>query len=120
MTQGSSGDRRSSHRFDKAFPVYLTGDGGIWRGIARNISTGGMFIETREPQPIGGRLTVSFADDESGVEMSARAEVRFQCVLEYGGRGGPMALRGMGVRFTGFEMGEERRFLAPSVVVRIH
>lgn len=113
-------DRRSAHRFDKAFPVYLTSEGGIWRGIARNISTGGMFIETREPQPIGGSLTVSFADDESGVEMSAHAEVRFQCMIEYGGRAGPAALRGMGVRFTRFDADEERRFLLPGAVPRVH
>jgi hypothetical protein len=120
MAQELAKDRRSAHRFDKAFPVYLTCEGGIWRGIARNISTGGMFIETRDTQPIGGSLTISFADDESGVEMSALAEVRYQCMIEYGGRAGPMALRGMGVRFTRFENDEERRFLLPGAVPRIH
>lgn len=120
MAQGLGDERRSAHRFDKVFPVYLTSECGIWRGIARNISTGGMFIETRDTHPIGRRLTVSFADDDSGVEMTARAEVRYQCVIEYGGRAGPMALRGMGVKFTGFDAGEERRFLAPGSVARIH
>jgi hypothetical protein len=108
MAQEPGKERRRAHRFDKVFPVYLVGEGGIWRGIARNISTGGMFIETRDPPPIGGRLKVSFADDQSGVEITAHAEVRYQCMIEYGGPTGPAALRGMGVKFTGFETGEER------------
>lgn len=103
MAQATSNDRRRSSRFDKAFPVYLTSQQGICRGIARNISDGGMFIETRDPQPLGGRVTVCFADDVHGVEISVIAEVRYQCVIEYGGTAGPKALRGMGVRFVDFE-----------------
>lgn len=109
MDQYRGKERRRAHRFDKAFPVYLVSDCGIWRGIARNISTGGMFIETRDPQPLGGRLRISFADDRTGVEITAHAEVRYQCVIEYGGPTGPAALRGMGVKFTGFDSGEEPR-----------
>jgi hypothetical protein len=106
-------NRRRGLRFDKAFPVYLIGDQGIARGIARNISEGGMFIETREPFPLGSRIKVTFvaADDET--ELTALAEVRYQCFLSYGeGDGGthsPNALRGMGVRFVEFE--EEDRSL---------
>lgn len=105
-------ERRSSSRFDKVFPVYLTSQQGICRGIARNISEGGMFIETRDPHPLGGQLTVSFTDDNAGVELAVLGEVRFQCVLEYGGKAGISALRGMGVRFVEF-LPREERFLAP-------
>ncbi|HWV37785.1 MAG TPA: PilZ domain-containing protein [Vulgatibacter sp.] len=100
-----TGERRSSSRFDKAFPVYVTTPQGIFRGVARNISSGGMFIETRDLQPMGGRITVCFADHASGVEISVVSEVRFQCVLEYGGKEGPTALRGVGVRFLEFDTG---------------
>jgi len=96
-------DRRKSSRFDKAFTVYLTGDTGLARGIARNISEGGMFIETREPFRLGSRIWVTFTDDATGSELSALAEVRYQCFLTYAGPPGQNALRGMGVRFVSFD-----------------
>ena len=104
MTPHTTRERRSSSRFDKVFPVYVASEEGLCRGIARNISEGGMFIETRDPQRIGGQLTICFADERMGVEITALAEVRYQCVLEYGApRGlGVAALRGMGLRFVEF------------------
>jgi hypothetical protein len=101
-------DRRDAARLDKVFPVYLEGDRGIGMGIARNISSGGMFVETRAPQPIGSQVRVTFASDDG--EMTAVAEVRYICHLL--GRAedplrGPLALRGMGMRFIYFETGEE-------------
>ncbi|AKU91604.1 PilZ domain-containing protein [Vulgatibacter incomptus] len=101
--QAQGRDRRGASRFDKAFPVYLTSFSGISRGVARNISAGGMFIETSQLQPLGGRLSICFADPLSGVELSLVGEVRYQCVLEYGGREGATALRGVGVRFIEVE-----------------
>lgn len=95
-------ERRSASRFDKVFPVYLGSQEGVCRGIARNISNGGIFIETSDPQPLGGQVTVCFADERAGVEISAEAEVRYQCVLEYGAPKGKAALRGMGLRFVRF------------------
>jgi Tfp pilus assembly protein PilZ len=96
-------ERRSSNRFDKVFAVYLQGDSGLARGIARNISDGGMFIETREPFPLGSRIWVTFTDEATGSELSAQAEVRFQCFLNYAGPPGANSVRGMGVRFVEFE-----------------
>ena len=103
----SSGeDRRAAPRLDKAFAVWLDGERGEARGVARNISEGGMFVETHDPQPIGSQVRVTFPAD--GGEMVAVAEVRYVCHLL--GRGGPgarglRALRGMGVRFLYFEAG---------------
>ena len=97
-------ERRHAPRLDKVFRVYLEGERGMGLGIARNISEGGMFVETRAPQPIGSQVRITFPA-ESG-EMSAIAEVRYVCHLL--GRTpvanrGPLALRGMGVRFLYFE-----------------
>ncbi|HEX9400487.1 MAG TPA: PilZ domain-containing protein [Anaeromyxobacter sp.] len=97
-------ERRDATRLDKVFRVYLEGERGMGLGIARNISEGGMFVETRAPQPIGSQVRITFPA-ESG-EMSAVAEVRYVCHLL--GRTpvaerGPLALRGMGVRFLYFE-----------------
>jgi len=99
-------DRRAAPRLDKVFPVYLEGDRGPGLGVARNISEGGMFVETREPHPIGSQVRVTFP--APGGEMVAVAEVRYVCHLL--GRGasdgtGMFALRGMGVRFLYFEAG---------------
>ncbi|HUL59029.1 MAG TPA: PilZ domain-containing protein [Anaeromyxobacteraceae bacterium] len=99
-------DRRSAPRLDKVFPVYLEGDRGGGRGVARNISEGGMFVETRAPHPIGSQVRVTFPAE--GGEMIAVGEVRYVCHLL--GRGdaeatGIFALRGMGVRFLYFEAG---------------
>lgn len=101
-------ERREAPRLDKVFPVYLEGERGLGMGIARNISEGGMFVETRAPQPIGTQVRITFASDDG--ELVAIAEVRYVCHLlgraEETGRG-PLALRGMGLRFIYFEAGEE-------------
>lgn len=100
-------DRRNETRLDKVFRVYLEGAHGMGLGIARNISEGGMFVETRAPQPIGSQVRITFPADSG--EMTAIAEVRYVCHLL--GRTpvanrGPLALRGMGVRFLYFEADE--------------
>lgn len=121
MAQPTAREQRQSSRFDKVFPIYLTSQQGVCRGIARNISEGGIFIETRDPHPLGGRLTVSFTDDEAGVEISVISEVRYQCVLEYGSqRGQPVALRGMGLKFMEFLPANERLVAIEPADPRIH
>jgi hypothetical protein len=100
-------ERRQAPRLDKVFRVYLEGERGMGLGIARNISEGGMFVETRAPQPIGSQVRITFPADDG--EMTAVAEVRYVCHLL--GRTpvdqrGPLALRGMGVRFIYFEADE--------------
>ena len=99
-------ERREAARLDKVFRVFLEGERGSGLGIARNISSGGIFVETRDPQPIGSQVRVTFPS-ESG-NMLAVAEVRFVCHLLARGPGhlpGPLALRGMGLRFLYFELG---------------
>ncbi len=97
-------DRRASQRLDKVFQVYLEGERGCAFGVTRNISEGGMFVETRDPPPLGTQVRITFAS--SGGEMTAVAEVRFIC--HFIGRPSEdadrhAAVRGMGVRFLYFE-----------------
>jgi uncharacterized protein (TIGR02266 family) len=100
-------ERRTSIRFDKAFPVYLAGDEGMTRGIARNISDGGMFIETREPYRLGAHVKVTFVSPDTTTEITVEGEVRYQCFLSYGGSGeGESQLRGMGLRFVDLAQAE--------------
>lgn len=103
-TSSEGADRRDAPRLDKAFPVWLEGERGGSFGVARNISQGGMFIETPEPHPLGSHVQVTFPSPAG--EMTAIAEVRYVCHLL--GRladGAPThaAVRGMGVRFLYFE-----------------
>jgi len=97
-------ERRAAPRLDKIFPVWLEGDRGGGMGVARNISEGGLFVETRDPEPLGSQVRVTFPS-QSG-EMTAVGEVRYVCHLV--GRAGGDALthaavHGMGVRFLYFE-----------------
>jgi hypothetical protein len=99
-----SEERRTAPRLDKVFPVFIEGERGAALGVARNISHGGVFVETRNPEPLGSQVRVTFPS-RSG-EMTAVAEVRFVCHL-LGRSGGaaprPAAERGMGLRFMYFE-----------------
>ncbi len=100
------GERREAPRLDKVFPVFVEGDGGAALGIARNISEGGMFVETRDPQPLGTQVRVTFPARDG--EMIAVAEVRYVCHLigrlpDLGATPRHGAIRGMGVRFLYFE-----------------
>jgi hypothetical protein len=104
-------DRRSSLRFDKVFTVYISTPEGMTRGIARNISDTGMFVETREPMPLGGRLKVTFAG-EDGTEMTCLCEVRYQVALSYGKADGREGYsRGVGLRIVGYETVEDHPVL---------
>jgi hypothetical protein len=109
MREQSEAERRDAARLDKVFKVYLEGERGPAMGIARNISPGGIFVETRSPEKIGSQVRITFPS-ESG-NMHALAEVRYVCHLLGRGPGsfpGPKAVRGMGLRFLYFEPGEER------------
>jgi|SRR5690606_12831433 len=118
MSRAVKVERRRSSRFDKVFPVYLVSQDGIGRGIARNISDGGMYIETRAPLPLGGQVSVRFVDDRFGVEITAASEVRHHLMLEYSQAEGRMgALRGMGVRFLYFSPQEEPSLVVPGPLV---
>jgi hypothetical protein len=105
-------ERRASGRLDKVFPVWLEGDRGPAHGVARNISPGGLFVETPVTQPIGSKVRVTFS--AAGGEMSAIGEVRYICALTGQPAApapsrGPVGVRGMGLRFLYFEAAEEQR-----------
>jgi len=104
-------DRRAHLRFDKVFTVYLSTQEGMSRGIGRNISMKGLFVETREPVPLGGRLKVTFAG-EDGTEMTCLCEVRYQVALAYGRRDGREGnSRGVGLRIVAYETQDDAPLL---------
>lgn len=90
--------------FDKAFAVFVSGPQGVTNGVGRNITAGGMFVETREPYSIGTGVRITFTEPALKTEITAVAEVRFQCFLNFAGTSGEQeGLRGMGVRFISFD-----------------
>ncbi|HLL00124.1 MAG TPA: PilZ domain-containing protein [Myxococcaceae bacterium] len=104
-------ERRAHLRFDKVFTVYLSTQEGMSRGIGRNISMKGLFVETREPVPLGGKLKVTFAG-EDGTEMTCLCEVRYQVALAYGRRDGREGnSRGVGLRIVAYETQDDAPLL---------
>ena len=98
-------EKRRSLRFDKAFAVALRSEAfGEISAIARNVSTGGMMVEVREPLPLGTQVQVFFSLPDSHARVSARGEVKNHYFLNFSdGKGGVRALMGMGLRFSSFE-----------------
>ncbi len=105
-------ERRQGLRFDKVFTVYLTTGDGMTRGLARNISTSGLFVETRESLPLGGQIKVTFSGDD-GTEMTALCEVRYQVALNYSNQQaeGQTGTRGAGLRIIAYETRENHPML---------
>lgn len=103
-------DRRQTLRFDKVFSVYMRTTDGMTRGIARNISSTGLFVETREPLALGGRLKVTFCGDD-GNEMTALCEVRYQVALNYGDGESAAGTRGAGLRIVAWETKDDQPLL---------
>jgi len=96
-------DRRTEPRFGKVFSVYISGAWGSSLGIARNISEGGLFIETPDPYPLGSRMTVTFANPDGETEMTALGEVTHICFLNRTPAGAMRkVMTGMGIRFLHF------------------
>jgi PilZ domain len=97
-------DKREHLRFDKVFPVrvesILFGDLGC---VARNVSAGGIFLETPEPLPLGARVRVCFLNPEESAEIVALGEVKNHYYVNYAEKGVTRSVIGMAVRFTAFE-----------------
>lgn len=88
-------------KFDKAFAVFLEGDRGVASGIGRNITDTGMFVETREPFPLGTRVRVTFSSPGGGAELTLEGEVRYQCYINFARADSTRAgMRGIGLKFV--------------------
>ena len=96
-------EKRDQERLDKVFSVYISGAWGSAFGIARNISEGGIFIETIDPYPLGSKMEVIFTLPGGDTEMTVVGEVVHLCFLNQTAGGGQCKVMvGMGVRFINF------------------
>ena len=96
--------RRQHLRFDKVFAVRVESPlFGELACVARNISAGGMFLEARDPLPLGATVRVCFPVPDSAGEVVALGDVKNHYFINYVQDGITRALAGMAVRFTSFE-----------------
>lgn len=101
-------DKRASIRFDKVIPVSVsTEEFGEMAAVARNVSSGGMLIETPSPAPLGSEVRIHFRIPGSQDAIVARAEVKHHYAFNFMENGQNRWARGMGVKFIEFV--EERR-----------
>jgi c-di-GMP-binding flagellar brake protein YcgR len=94
-------EQRTSFRFIRVIPItYATEEFAEIRAVARNISVGGMLIETPFPPALGTEVRIHFQIPEASIMV--RAEVKNHYVFNYSDHGDPKVARGMGVRFLEF------------------
>lgn len=97
-------EKRQHLRFDTVLPVRVES---ILFGeipcVARNVSAGGIFLETRDPLPLGARVRVCFINPEETHEIVALGEVKNHYFVNYACAGVARGVTGMAVRFTAFE-----------------
>lgn len=99
-------DRRRGYRIqlelDTAFPVRLQTDLGSMRGVARNISEGGMLVEAQALPPIGSRVQVHFEAPGGGHDhrMELEGDVRHHLIWSFKAERGREGLCAFGIRFS--------------------
>ncbi len=100
----SPSEKRQHLRFDKMFPVRVDS---ILFGeipcVARNVSAGGIFLETHDPLPLGARIRVCFLTPDQSAEVAAVGEVKNHYFMNYVHNGVTKSVAGMAVRFQSFE-----------------
>ena len=100
-----AGEKRIHIRFDKLFAVVLASElYGEQVVVARNVSAGGMLVQTPEVLPLGAVVTIHFRMTDCEDEIVARAEVKHHLCLNFAAPGDePRAARAMGLRFLDFD-----------------
>lgn len=86
--------RRSDRRYDRRVPIDFTHEGSSFSAHTRNISLGGVFIDTDHTLPFGARISLKFKVPTQSEAIEVDGQVRWLEMDE--GR-----LRGIGVRFEG-------------------
>ena len=86
--------RRRQHRYSVDIPVGFSHAGHQFHGTAKNLSVGGMYIETKGSLPFGAEILLEFIVPHPRQIVVAQAQVRW---ME--GQNGTAA--GIGVQFLG-------------------
>jgi uncharacterized protein (TIGR02266 family) len=87
--------RRTDPRYDRRLEVEIVAEGKAHAAHSKNISLGGMFVETAEVLPVQTTIQIRFRVPTQPEPIDVTGEVRW---VE---RGSPGQLSGMGIRFHG-------------------
>lgn len=101
-------DRRHGRRLrlelETIVPVIVRGPGFVQRGLARNVSEGGMLIEIERPPSIGSRIEIRVAGVKGSLDapdaFTVFGEVRHQVFWTFAGKARPERMNAVGVRFV--------------------
>lgn len=91
-------ERRAADRREFDVTVDFQSDHNFYTGFTENISSGGLFIATRDILPIGSRFQVAFGLSTHEEPILTECEVRWQRLEQLDN---PESVPGMGVRFLG-------------------
>jgi uncharacterized protein (TIGR02266 family) len=96
-SDGVAGSDRVADRRDFAAEIELSNESehSFYTGFTENISSGGLFVATRDLKPIGTVMEISFSLPGSGVKITTRCEVRWQRLEQPNADSMP----GIGLRF---------------------
>ncbi|MSP16717.1 MAG: PilZ domain-containing protein [Myxococcales bacterium] len=110
MTLPKPRDPRRSMRFEKVFRVLVEAeDMGPVSAVARNLSSGGILIETPVAFALGSIVRIHFEFPDTSGSIAVRAEVKNHYAWNYNEDGEPKCARGIGLRFHEFlDDGAER------------
>ena len=98
-------DQRQHLRFDKVFPVRIESVlFGEMSCVARNVSAGGIFLETSDLLPMGARVRVCFLTPDESAEIVAVGDVKNHYFINYAQKGAARSIAGMAIRFVSFEL----------------
>ncbi len=86
--------RRTDRRYERCVDISITYDGTTLKSQTRNVSLGGVFVETDAVLPFGMRVSVTFHISTQAEAVEVEGQVRWS-ELEDG------AVRGVGIRFEG-------------------
>ena len=101
MSETSNG--RQNSRIELGVEVNLESEHNFYTGFTENISTGGLFIATRDMLPMGTQVQMVFSLS-GGTEIRANVEVRWHRLEQTGSDG---LSPGIGVRFL--DLSEEQQ-----------
>ncbi len=95
-------------RLELAVPVLLKGDFGLAKGVARNISEGGLLVEVRQSIPIGVSVEIEIQGVRGSLDspesLKLRGEVRHQVAWQHTQKQARQTVRAIGIRFVNEEV----------------
>jgi len=90
--------------YEAEIAISLDSDHNFYTSFTENISSGGLFIATRDLKPIGTTMEISFSIPGFDTKISTRAEVRWQRLEQDHADSMP----GIGVRFLDLDAGQSQ------------